>query len=195
MRYTVIHQTICRVVEWDVMCICKCVYNIKYIYIYIFKNFIKSSVRNALTPTNPGHLSFISSNPGSGSVATRCIILLKAHCRAICHDLVRLRSTGRSFKRFERIIIHRKAHRFKIAQKQCLYSDSLYFQNNIGKWMQMARSLELVSLGRIQNVHANLAKLHYPWEHSTGCPAAPRPWCSMNWKLSEGPRLKSQNAA
>ena len=58
-RSTVIHQTICRVVEWDVMCICKCVCNI----IYIFINFIKSSVRNALTPTNPGHLVFHLKEP------------------------------------------------------------------------------------------------------------------------------------
>ena len=42
-RYTVIHQTKCRAVEWDVM-------YIKNKYIYIF---IKSSARNALTPTNP----------------------------------------------------------------------------------------------------------------------------------------------
>ena len=129
------------------MCICKCIYNI----IYIFINFIKSSVRNALTPTNPGHLSFISSNPGSGSVATRCIILLKAHCRAICHDLVRLRSTRRPFNKLERIIIHRKAHPFKIAQKHNVYSASLYVQNNY--WQMDAKwrdQLELVSPGRIQ---------------------------------------------
>lgn len=56
-RSTVIHQTICRVVEWDVMCICKCVYNIIYIYIY---KFYKVFCKECPNPNQPRTFSLSS---------------------------------------------------------------------------------------------------------------------------------------